>query len=178
MSSPDSPEIPPVPRYGEYSPSDGTPNSTPSTPPTQDRSGLPPYGSPSYAPVEKRPLTADRIVSTILLVIGFFVVIYFVLSAVYLEAAIQLAYDQNSLGTYEPTATLPIVQATIIISHIAIYILVTVLTIALIRKRRVSFWLPLTGGFLGIIIFLVAVAVILFTDPTLLDAMQSPQPLQ
>jgi hypothetical protein len=172
MSTPEPPhsDLPPVPRYGEYAP-------VPPAGAPQPAFQAQPYGSPAYyAPQtgERPPRTADMIVSIVLLVIGFFSVLVAVLNAFTISTQMQVLYEDYGVdGTYRPGAGVAIAAAVLIISHLVLYVLALVLTITLIRKHRISFWLPLTAGAIASIIFFVTFVVLIFADPALTEVLMN-----
>ncbi len=172
MSTPENPNghVPPVPRYGEYAP----------VPPVQPSAApLTPYGAPSYyAPRndQRPPRTADTVISIVLLGIGFFSVLIAILNAFTINYQMDAIYEQYGVdGSYEPGAGAAIAMAVIILSHIVLYVLAVVFTIVLIRKRRISFWLPLSAGALASVIFIGTFVALIFADPTLLDVLMKQQ---
>lgn len=168
MSTPESPKhVPPVPRYGEYAP----------VQPVQPPAPQQPYGAPSYyAPPsgERPPRTADMVVSIVLLVIGFFSVLIAVLNAFTITYQMEQIYSQYGVdGEYQPGAGAAIATAVIILSHIVLYTLAVIFTIVLIRKRRISWWLPLSAGVLASVIFIGTFVALIVADPALLDVLTS-----
>ena len=175
MSNPqDGQQIPPVPQYGEYA-------SGPITPPPYQQAYVPmashqPGGQPMYygQPTGARPLrTADAIVSIVLLVFGFFGMIVGILWAIGLDSYMQGTYDGAGLGEYVRNGPFVAVQAAIIVSHFLLFAISTPLTIVLIIKRKISFWVPLSAGVLATIIFWVALLLLMFSDPALSAVMQN-----
>ncbi len=185
MSTPEiqpNPPVPPVPAYGEYA-APG-PVYAP-VPPAQQQYPQPGYYVPQpyttqqptyqyYGEPGKRPLrVADLVISIILLVIGLFGVGYTLLTGVVLESAMQQQYDSYDLGTYTPGSSVAVLQAVLIVSHVVLYVVVVPITLLLIVKRRISFWVPLTGGVIAAAIFWVALIVFIASDPTLRDALSA-----
>ena len=184
MSTPETPnQLPPVPRYGEYAPPGTVPppysaepaaSQPPFAPPAQP---APYYAQPAqpaayYAqpPTERPRRTWDLVLSVILLVIGFFGVLFAILNALTIDMQMVELYKQyGASGSYEPGASAAIVQAVIIISHIVLYAVAAIFTIVLIRKRRVAFWLPLSIGALAGIVFFGAFMALILADPNLLE---------
>ena len=182
MSTPETQPTPPVPRlpaYGEYA----SPEQAIAPAPVQQQVPQPGYYIPQpyttqqqayqyYGTPGKRPLrTADMIVSIVLLVIGLFGVGYTLLTGAVLESAMQQQYDSYDLGTFTPGASLAVLQAVLIFSHLVLYLIVAPITLVLIAKRRISFWLPLTGGVIAAIVYWVGLIVFIVSDPTLRAAL-------
>ena len=166
MSTPENPNhVPPVPRYGEYAP----------VQPAQPAAPLQPYGAPSYyAPPsgQRPPRTADMVVSIVLLVIGFFSVLIAVLNAFTIGMQMQTIYEDYGIeGEYQPGAGGAIATAVIILSHLVLYVIAVIFTIVLIRKRRISWWLPLSAGVLASVIFIGTFVALILADPALVDVL-------
>jgi hypothetical protein len=138
-----------------------------------------PYAAAGYYPApsgERPPRTADMIVSVVLLVIGFFGVAIAILNALTITVQMQQVYEQYGVeGDYEAGPSGAIASAVIIISHVALYALAVIVTIGLIRKRRISFWMPLSAGVVAFVIMIVTFMVLAFADPALVDAMMQQQ---
>jgi hypothetical protein len=180
MSTPENGnQIPPVPRYGEYAPPQ---QQAPQQAPPQVSQQLPPqpppyHGQQAYYGVQsgKRPLrTADLIISIILLVVGLFGALNGIYGALQLEYLMQIEYTQFGLGTYVQNGPFVAVQAIIIVSHAVLYIITVPVTIALISKRTMAFWVPLSAGVLAALVFWVAFFALVFADPALSDALMNP----
>jgi hypothetical protein len=178
MSTPETPasHVPPVPRYGEYAnPAQGFP--------VQSQVSIPPQpaGQPGYyaqQPLGERPLrTADMIVSIILLVVGFFSVLYAIFSALSLNLQFDLIYEQYGITEpYVAGSASVVAQAIIIISHVILWALAVIFTTVLIRRRRISFWLPLSVGVLASIVFFIAIMIVVFADPNIIEYLSSQTP--
>ena len=166
MSTPENPNhVPPVPRYGEYAP----------VQPAQPAAPLQPYGAPSYyaPPSDQRPpRTADMVVSIVLLAIGFFSVLIAVLNAFTIGIQMQTIYEDYGIdGEYQPGAGGAIATAVIILSHLVLYVIAVIFTIVLIRKRRISWWLPLSAGVLASVIFIGTFVALILADPALVEVL-------
>lgn len=187
MSTPENPNnhVPPVPRYGEYAPVPPLQPANPAAPAYQPPPVIQqpayqqqPYAAPGYYTQpggERPPRTADMIVSIVLLVIGFFAMLIAILNAFTVTMQMEAIYsDYGVEGDYEPGAAAAVATAVIIISHLVLYALAVIFTIVLIRKRRISFWLPLSAGVLASIIFVGAFVALIVADPALLDVLTNP----
>lgn len=184
MSTPEMPKhVPPVPQYGEYAPTAPPQQSYPAPaapqPPTytpmashqQPNYAQQGYGSQGYYdPNAPRPVrTGDMIASVVLLVLGGLSVLYALFNALTLNIQMEAIYDQYGLE-YEAGPGGAIAAAVLVISHLVLYAIAVIFTIVLIRKRRISFWLPLTIGVVATIIFFATIMVLAFSDPALLQA--------
>ena len=117
----------------------------------------------------------DMIVSIILLTIGLLVTVNMIFVAFTLETAMQEQYTSYGLGTYQATNGLTVASAAILISHVVLLAIATPLTIVLIRKRMLSFWLPLIAGAIAAIIFWVAIFGIILSDQKLMSYFSTTQ---
>jgi len=171
MSTPETPNahVPPVPRYGEYA-------NPGFTPPAYEAQPTPP--APYYAPptAERPRRTWDLVLSIVLLVFGLFGVLLAVFNAATLDYQLEDLYEQYGVGgQYEPGAGSAIAQAVIVVSHVLLYVVAILVTLLLIRKNRVSFWVPLSFGALAFIVFIVTLMVLVLSDPVLFDAAMQQQ---
>lgn len=169
MSTPESAkQRPPVPRYGEYADLPPVPAADPSV-------------GGANQPVEtgeRPPRTGDLIASVILLVLGFFGVAIAIFNALTISLQMQQVYEQYGVeGDYEPGPGVAVAGAVIVISHVVLYALAVIVTIALVRKRRLSFWMPLSAGVLAFVIMIITFIALAFADPALVDAMMKQQGL-
>lgn len=183
MTSPETPATPPIPprpAYGEYAspehaeaarqallppaPQQPDPYAAPPQPYTQQ-----PYGQPPLATGPRPVRRGDMIASIILLVVGFFVTIWAIFNALTLTMQFELLYESYGLSDYEPSAGISLAAAVIIISHLVLLAIAGTVTPLLIRKRRVSFWVPLVAGAIAGLVMLVTTLVILSTDSKLME---------
>lgn len=174
MSTPETPNphVPPVPRYGEYA----SPGHTP--PPYTAQPVPPTQPAPYYVqPGAPRPRRVwDLVLSIVLLVLGLFGVLLAIFNAATLDYQMEDLYEQYGVGgQYEPGAGSAIAQAVLIVSHVLLYAVAILVTALLLRKNRVSFWVPLSFGALAFIVFLVTLMVLVLSDPVLFDAAMQQQ---
>ena len=168
----------PRPQYGEYAPEGWTwqppPGETTSDPAPQMATPAPPRAerAPSAASVDRsmRPeRPADRAVTILLLVVG---VLGVWLSIGVLQAlpdSMQLLHTQEGIDPYTPGPEIPGLILIGSIVQVVIWVVAAVGSIALIRARRPSFWLPLAGGVLAAIALFVCTAIALSGDPALIE---------
>jgi len=109
--------------------------------------------------------------SVMLLSLGFLSTVYTVVSAFELESALKQLYVlYGGEGSYEPTGNVPLAQAVLVASHVILLAVAALVTMSLVRARRLSFWVPLVAGSLAAIVFFATVAALVIGDPALLDA--------
>ena len=175
----------PRPRYGEYAPEGWTwtPPAdghvpAPATPVAPAAPAAPPRGFLSDASLSAasgrlaRPdRPADRVVTILLLVIG---VLGAWLSVGVLQAlpqSMQLLHTQEGIEAYTPGPEIPGLILAGSIVQVVLWVVTAIGSIALIRARRPSFWLPLVGGGVAAIALFVFILVAITGDPVLLDHM-------
>ena len=182
---------PPVPRYGEYaSPEHAAAAVQQPTAPVYQQPTYPaqaygqqPYGQPAYGqqpyygqvPPGQRPLrVGDVIVSVILLVVGFFSVLITILSSFTLNDQMEVLYEDYGITeSYSAGAGGAIAAAVLIISHVLLFALAVIFTIPLIRRRRLSFWVPLVAGAIASVVFFATFVVLIMADPNLMNVIIS-----
>jgi Family of unknown function (DUF6264) len=173
--SPDPTELPPAPaiqptppaqpRYGELAPT------------VQPEPGsLPPSGQPVayYATPQtaRKVRTADVVITCILLTIGLFSVLFTLAALSSLPQALSQEYDRYGV-TYHQGSNYGALSLFILISHIVLFVVALGISILLMIKRRVAFWVPLTAGVIAAVIFWGVVVGMLVSDPALMAAIQS-----
>ncbi|WP_167041061.1 DUF6264 family protein [Salinibacterium sp. ZJ454] len=118
------------------------------------------------APVEARPKRqVDRIVSMVLLAIGFVNVTTSIPSWLNLPSTLQLAYDQLGIGTYTATALADSLGVVAIVVQAAIWVAALAITVPLIRSNRLSWWVPLVAGAVAFLAVMVIVYIAMAGDP-------------
>ena len=168
----------PRPQYGEYAPEGWTwqppPGETTSDPAPQ--MATPPAPRPARAvaaaSVDRgaRPdRPADRAVTILLLVIGVLGVWLAVSVLQAMPQSIQLLHTQEGIEPYTPGPEIPGLILTGSIVQIVIWVIAAVGSIALMRARRPSFWLPLAAGLIAAIALFVFTAIALSGDPALIE---------
>jgi hypothetical protein len=170
----------PRPQYGELAPEGWTwqppASATPPAPGVTPVAGaVPPVLAPGavlppYVQVAPAPAGAprwDRIVTIVLLVLGFLGTINTVIAMTGLAEGIQSVYTQLDLGTYTPSDSLTMFGAVGSVLAIAIYLATTSVSYRLLKLRKRSFYVPLIGAALSSIMVFVLLMVLLMNDPTL-----------
>ena len=176
-ASPASGDERPRPQFGEYAPegwtwqppagettSDPAPQlPTPPAPPS-------PRALAAASARDERPARpTDRAVTMLLLVIG---VLGVWLSVGVLQAmpeSIQLLHTQEGIEPYTPGPEIPGLILTGSIVQIVIWVITAIGSVALMRARRPSFWLPIAGGVIAAIALIVCTAIALSGDPALIE---------
>ena len=181
MSEPNSasdptPEVPKAPSftYGEAPPA-ATPPSNPLPPPTYgervpDYAGAPAYGTPVYgAPVApvKRRRTWDLVLTVILLVVGFFGMLIGLFYAWAFSDPVLLNEAMGSMGGFD--GTIGAGPTIIAVSHVVLYLIAVGVSILLMVKNKIAFYVPLSAGVIAAIVFWGVMVSILLSDPSFMN---------
>lgn len=70
---------------------------------------------------------------------------------------------------YTPSGNLDLARWVIIGSHVVLFAATLLVTRALALAGRLSFWVPLVGGAIAGIVYVVTVTALLLSDPALLE---------
>jgi Family of unknown function (DUF6264) len=168
----------PRPQYGEYAPEGWSwqppPGETTSDPAPQMATPPPPRAerAPSAASVDRglRPeRPADRAVTILLLIVGVLGVWLAIGVLRAMPESIQLLHTQEGIEPYTPGPEIPGLILTGSIVQIVIWVIAAIGSVALMRARRPSFWLPLAGGVVAAIALFVFTAIALSGDPALIE---------
>jgi hypothetical protein len=168
-SAPDpTPEVPKAPSFTYDTPA--SPPSAPLPPPTYgervpDYTAAPAYGQQTSLPPVKRRRTWDMVLTVILLVVGFFGMLIGLFYAWAFSDPVLLneAMGQGGLGGFN--GTIGAGPAIIAVSHIALYLVALGVSILLLVKNKIAFWVPLSAGVIAAFIFWGALVSILLSDP-------------
>jgi hypothetical protein len=127
------------------------------------------YATPQTA---RKVRTADVVVTCILLTIGLISVLISVGVLSVLPQALAQDYDRYGV-TFHKGSNYGALTTFILISHIALYVVALGVSILLMVKRRVAFWVPLAAGVIAAVIFWGVIVGMLVSDPALMAALQS-----
>lgn len=152
----------PEPRYGQYS-----------------DAPLPPTPAPvEYAPPvvpERKRRNWDVALTAALLFLAVYDVVAGFSGFVQLGTVLSDAFEQqgiNEFSSFELAATMGVV---INIARIVLLAIVIIVSLALLSRNRLAFWVPLAGGLLAGLVVLVCILVIILADPALLEYLNSQQ---
>jgi hypothetical protein len=162
---------PDVPQYGEYAPAGQTP------PPVQPQVQQPvePQGPYYVTPPEvRKPRTGDVVATSILLTVGLFATLITVLIAVELPKSLAQEYSRYGIA-YRQASDYGVLVGVLIISHVILYLVTVGVSIPLMIKRHLTFWVPLMTGIVAAIVFWAVLIGLLFGDGRLLQAIQAGQ---
>lgn len=158
-------QAPGVPAYSAPAPGYGAP----------DAYGAPAYGAQGYGPPVKKRRTWDLVLTIILLVLGLGgMSIGLIYAALFSDPALlkqifDQALSQYGLGGWN--GSVGSAATVIAISHLLLYLVALGVSILLLVKRRVAFWVPLSAGVLAAVIFWGAFYSVMLSDPALLSGL-------
>jgi len=134
------------------------------------------WGSSSQpvAPGVRAPNPADRIATIALLAFGAFNVVSSAFSYVNLAAAMTSVYQVLGItGTFTNDAAArvwgPIAAGVLVVG----YLVTLLLSLRRLRTARITWWLPLVGAAITMLVVSVCLAVPLFGDPAFLEYVRS-----
>ena len=178
----------PRPQYGEYATPQaqaeamGLPSPAPAAPsvpgPAQAEAAHPPAALQSAQPAgaAHRREQTNLIVTVTLLALGLVNVGMSIGSYRDLGATIQTVYDRLGYGTYTSSGLAASLGVVAIVVSVVVWLATAAVSALLIRRRRVSWWVPLVGATLLFVAIAVIMTVAVVSDPALmtyLDTMRS-----
>src|SRR5690606_4659819 len=127
----------------------------------------PVYGQPGFGstPAPKRR-TWDVVLTIILLVLGLGGTLLGVLYGIIFSSPelVDDAFRQQGLGGFDgEIGATPLV---LIVSHVVLYLLAAGLSILLLVKKKIAFYVPLIAGVVAAVIFWTALIMLMMTDPS------------
>ncbi|WP_440711195.1 DUF6264 family protein [Herbiconiux sp. YIM B11900] len=162
-----------VPEVGTpAAPAAQTPPAAPVVPSTRPvDAGVP--GSANVAPGAVPARRGDRIATLILLAAGLLATVNMVTSFLTLPSVMQQFMDlQGIAGVYSGDATASSAGAVGAAVLLAVYALTALVSVQRLRAGKLTFFVPIIGAVLGLLINIVVVVVALLADPSILAAMQ------
>jgi hypothetical protein len=186
-SSDPTPPVPPAPSFTYGSPA--APPAAPAQPlpppaygerlpdaPVPPAYAAPAYGTPgagpAYPAAPKRRRTWDLVLTIILLIVGLFGMgIGLIYAAIFSDPALvqdvfDEAYGQSGLGGWN--GSVGAAPAVIAVSHIVLYLLAAGVSIPLLIKNKIAFWVPLAAGVIAAIVFWGSLFAIVLSDPAVM----------
>lgn len=198
MADDERPDKRPRPQFGELAPEgwvwrppadqDRLNTSRPAEPtaptgPIAPSGPKPPTSPPSdvgrYPPPQGRPLHPSQLRrdaprwnigwSIALLVIGFLGMSYSILSLNLFPSIFALAHTQQNLGAYHQAPSVAGIVTAGSIAMGAIWVMSAALTVWLMARKRVSFYVPLVAGVVAFVVLFVFLSALVATDPILVN---------
>jgi len=131
---------------------------------------------PVAAPAVRPRRTWDIILTTALLALAVYDVIGGYSTFANLAPVMQSIYDQLSIGQFASAALAAQWGLIANIARIAILLLVILVSLRLVSRRRLAFWVPVAGGALAAIVVLACFMVIVASDPAYLEFVMRQAP--
>ena len=156
------------PRYGAYATPEQQAEARGTEPPVE----VVEPGHPVVAEAP-RPRQFDRIAAMMLLGLGFLNVVSSIPGWLRMPETLQLAYDQLGLGTFTATDVASSLGIVAVIIQAVLWIVTLLITMLLIRRRRLSWWVPVVGGVVSFLAITVIVYIALAGDPAFLASLQN-----
>ena len=143
-------------------------------PPPPPGYAVPPVYSPFYAPppVVRKTHIADIAVTCGLLGIGLLAVLISLTLPPQLSSVVAQGAIRDGVSSPD-TSKVPAVAVAMVISQVVLYLAALGVSILLMVKRRIAFWMPLSAGALAAILFWGLFIGALLSDPRVLTAIQS-----
>jgi hypothetical protein len=163
------------PQYGEYASADeriaagGLPVEPENT--VQNRaSGTTELAPPDPASrVDGAPPVArngDVMLTIALLVVGVYSVVSSIPGLLDLSTTLVEAFDAAGLGAFTSFGVADAIGVAILVSHSVILVVTVALSLSRVRARRLAFFIPLIGGALAALVFMVLLLVAMTSDPS------------
>jgi hypothetical protein len=134
--------------------------------------GLPsavPPSVPAQQPVAvRRPGQANLIVTITLLALGLVNIATSVRSYLDLPGSIQGVYDQLGYGTYTSTGLASSLGIVALALSVVMWLATAAVSALLLRRNRLSWWVPLVGGALQFLAIAIVMMVAVVSDPAFL----------
>ena len=166
------PDSRPRPRYGEYA----DPSRLPPPVVAAPVASVAPPAPAAAAPTERPRRTWDVVLTTALLALAVYDVIGGFSTFANLTPAIQAMFDQTGVGEFTATAVAQQWGFIANAARIAILVIVILVSLLLVARGRLAFWVPLAGGALAVIVAVICIAVIIVSDPAYLAYLTAVQP--
>jgi hypothetical protein len=108
----------------------------------------------------------DAMLTIALLVFGVYSVVSSIPGLLGLSTTLVDAFTAAKIGTYTSFATADAIGVAILVCHSVILVAVVALSLARVRARRLAFFIPLAGGALAGVIYIVLLLVAMASDPS------------
>ena len=195
MADDERPDKRPRPQFGELAPEgwvwhppadqDRLDTSRPAeadeqvTPATPAAPSAPSYDASRYPPPQGPPLHPSQLRrdaprwnagwSIALLILGFVGMSYSILVLNLFPSFITLAHQRENLGAYQPAPSVGGILTAGSITMGGIWVMSAALTVWLMARKRVSFYVPLVAGVVAFVVLFVFLSAVITTDPGLMN---------
>lgn len=127
-------------------------------------------------PGGRRPVTGDRLATSILLALGLIGLIVTMPNLLDLPGSIRPALVQFGVSGYSSDALASAMGVLALGLQIAIWIAAVVLSMRSLRTGRLTFWIPLVAGVAVNIVLFICLAIAVGADPAVMEFVRSQQP--
>lgn len=173
----------PQPEFGQYATpqeqanaiakSLPTPNITPTAKTQSEHGGsraakIPPAPAPrSIDPktAQARGVRGDRLITMILLAVGFAYTLSGIPTYLSPQNSINLMYKQMGIGTYVATGATSGIGVAVIATQLLIWVLAAIWAFRQIRRGHASWWIPILAAVITVLVSAALLAVLLMADP-------------
>jgi hypothetical protein len=139
----------------------------------RDAAAIKPVGARFDLDAPQKPLRlGDVLVTSVLIMLGLVLTASGVQQFFALQDMIGLFYTQEGIGRYSGGTTAQTAGAVAAVAQIIIMLAVIGFSVQLIGKRRLSFWVPLAGGALAVVVVFICMMAALLADPTFMTYVQ------
>ncbi|KTR86292.1 DUF6264 family protein [Leucobacter chromiiresistens] len=142
------------------------------------RAGEPSGPQSGFGAPQRKPRTADRVITIILLVLGMFGSLNFAGSMMSLPASLSLMGSAFEIENFTVPSWVGAVGTVTAIAIFAVFAVNLIFSIQRMRARKLAFWVPLTAGAIVVIGTIIVTAVVLFNVPELMSAASDPTAMQ
>lgn len=137
------------------------------THPTPGANG--PAGAPHAAPGSSPAPRWNLTFTVLLIAFGFFGMSYSVMILQAFPTSMQLLHSTQGLGDFTPAAAVGTLVTAGTLTMTGLWAISTGLAVWQLFRRRMAFYIPLAAGVIALVALFVFLAVILSTDPVLID---------
>ncbi|HXH36870.1 MAG TPA: DUF6264 family protein [Plantibacter sp.] len=141
-------------------------------PPAPDGSSSP----VALPPGGRRPVTGDRLATSILLGLGLIGLIVTMPNLLDLPGLIRPALVQLGVSGYSSDGLASAMGILALGLQIAIWIAAVLLSSRSLRAGRLTFWIPLVAGVVANIVVVICLAIAMGTDPAFIEFVRAQQP--
>jgi len=170
MSDPRQFDDRPRPKYGEYAPvtplSQLPPPAAPA--PAVEPTRVEAVGAEATAELEarrSRRRTRDIIITTALLLFGVYDVVISLSGFTSLGNSLRAAFEQQGVEGFASAELAAEMGATINVVRVVLLAIAIVVSLLLIARGKLAFWVPLAAGVASAITVIVCVLVVVISDP-------------
>lgn len=110
--------------------------------------------------------SANRLATVALLALGLVYLIGGAGSYLALPESLDMLYQQWGIGSYAATSLASTIGIAVVVSQAVIWIATALLAVRRLRKGRSSWWIPLIGAVVTVIVTAIFMAVVIMSDPT------------